>query len=73
MENIFTKTGYSISLKKEQENDDVVTLLTINNSDGTPRWIWNANSNHPLFLKFYNISSKKAFAFATLIKVIFAL
>lgn len=73
MENIFTKTGYSISLKKEQKNDDVVTLLTINNSDGTPRWIWNANSNHPLFLKFYNISSKKAFAFATLIKVIFAL
>jgi thymidylate kinase len=73
MENIFTKTGYSISLKKENKNDVVVTLLTINNADGTPRWIWNANSNHPLFLKFYNISSKKAFVFATLIKLVFAL
>jgi thymidylate kinase len=73
MENIFTKTGYSISLKKEQENDVSVTLLTINNSDGTPRWIWNANSKNPMFLKFYNVSSKKAFVFASLIKLIFAL
>ena len=51
MENIFNKIGYSVALKKENQNDIAVSMLSINNNDGTPRWIWTANSTHPLFLK----------------------
>ncbi len=73
MENIFNKTGYSVSLKKENLNDVAVNLLSINNPDGSPRWIWNAKCNKPLFLKFYNVGSKRAFLFASIIKLIFTL
>ncbi len=73
MENIFNKIGYSVALKKENQNDIAVSLLSINNNDGTPRWIWNANCNNPLFLKFYNVGSKRAFLFASLIKLVFLL
>jgi len=71
MENIFNKIGYTVSLKKENQNDIAVTLLSINSPDGTPRWIWNAKCNKPLFLKFYNVGSKRAFLFASIIKLIF--
>ncbi len=71
MENIFNKLGYSISTKKENHNDIVVNLLSINNPDGTPRWIWNAKCNQPLFLKFYNIGSKRAMLFTLIIKLVF--
>ena len=73
MENIFYKTGYIVSSKKENQNDVAVTLLSINNPDGSPRWIWNATCNKPLFLKFYNVGSKRAFLFAAIIKLVFLL
>jgi thymidylate kinase len=73
MENIFNKIGFAVSLKKENQNDVAVTLLSINNPDGTPRWIWNAKCNKPLFLKFYNVGSKRAFLFASIIKLVFLL
>jgi len=73
MENIFNKIGYSVAVKKENQNDIAVSMLSINNNDGTPRWIWNANGNNPLFLKFYNVGSKRAFLFASLIKLVFLL
>lgn len=73
MENIFNKIGFAVSLKKENQNDVAVTLLSINNPDGTPRWIWNAKCNKPLFLKFYNVGSKRAFLFASIIKLVFIL
>ena len=73
MENIFNKLGYSISIKKENQNDVAVTLLSINNPDGTARWIWNAKCAQPLFLKFYNIGSTRALLFTLIIKLVFIL
>lgn len=73
MKNIFIKTGYSISSEKQNPYEHKIELLTINNADGSPRWIWNANCHKPLFLKFYNAGSKRAWFFAALIKLIFIL
>jgi thymidylate kinase len=65
--------GYAISLKKENQTDVAITMLSINNPDGTPRWIWDAACNKPLFLKFYNVGSQRALLFATAIKLVFML
>jgi thymidylate kinase len=73
MENIFVKIGYSLSSTSNNSNDLVFNLLYIKNPDGSPRWIWNANSNKPLFLKFYNIGSVRAWLFATALKTVFIL
>jgi len=73
MENIFVKIGYSLSSTRNKSNDLVFDLLYINNPDGTPRWIWNASCKKPLFLKFYNVGSKRAFLFASIIKLVFIL
>ncbi len=72
MENIFAKIGYSIS-SATKDAVNVVDLLFINNPDGSPRWIWNANCPKPSFLKFYNVGSNKALVFATVIKLVFIL
>ncbi|WP_395051714.1 hypothetical protein [Flavobacterium sp.] len=73
MENIFVKIGYSLSSTRNNSNDLIFNLLYIKNPDGSPRWIWNANSNKPLFLKFYNIGSLRAWLFATALKTVFIL
>ena len=73
MEHIFNKTGYNIRKSSSNPADDKIILLQINNPDGTPRWIWNAKNKKPMFLKFYNISSCRAFLFATIIKLVFVL
>ena len=70
MKEIFSKIGYSISSTKTVDSFPI-ELLMINNPDGTPRWIWKSNSKKPIFLKFYNIGSKRALLFATLIKLVF--
>jgi thymidylate kinase len=71
MENIFAKIGYSLSSTRNNATDIVLDMLFIKNPDGSPRWIWNANCNTPLFLKFYNIGSFRAWLFATAIKTVF--
>ena len=71
MTTIFSKTGYSVSTIRNNPNDTELKLLSINNPDGSTRWIWNADGNKPLFLKFYNIGSKRALLFAGLIKLAF--
>ena len=70
MKEIFSKIGYSISSTKTVESF-AMELLIINNPDGSPRWIWKSNSKKPIFLKFYNVGSKRAVLFATLIKLVF--
>ncbi|WP_298118731.1 hypothetical protein [Flavobacterium sp.] len=70
METIFNLIGYSISTETKNASN-VVNLLSINNPDGSPRWIWNAKCSKPLFLKFYNVGSNRAFAFSLLIKIVF--
>lgn len=73
MNTIFMKLGYYVDTKQYYATDQYVQLLSINNPDGTIRWIWNAQNKTPLFLKFYNVSTKRSFLFATLIKLIFIL
>jgi thymidylate kinase len=73
MENIFKNLGFTISKKRNCTKDKTITVLLINNPDGTPRWIWNANCNYPYFLKFYNISTFKARVFTFAIRTIFKL
>ena len=71
MEHIFNKIGYIISASNKGNHSTTAHFLSINNPDGTPRWIWNARCHAPLFLKFYNVGSSRALLFATLIKFIF--
>ena len=73
MEKIFEKIGYSLSSVSNKQEEVNMDLLCINNPDGLPRWIWNANCKQPLFLKFYNIGSVRALIFATLIRVVFVM
>lgn len=73
MENIFNKIGYSLSRVRKSANDSVLDVLFIENPDGSIRWVWNAKNRKPLFLKFYNMGSKRAKLFALMIKTVFAL
>lgn len=73
MKDILNKTGYVVSETQSNASDVKLALLTINNPDGSPRWIWNATSKKPLFLKFYTIGTGKARIFSMMIKIIFAL
>lgn len=73
MENIFFKAGYHLSTNLLNSYDDKINVLQINNPDGSPRWIWNAENKKPLFLKFYNVGSFRALVFATSIKLVFLL
>lgn len=50
-----------------------ISLLYIQNTDGTIRWIQPAQLSKPLFLKFYSTSSYKSILYAFIIRVIFLL
>jgi thymidylate kinase len=73
MKSILKKLGYSIATTKENIEAIQVELLFINNPDNSIRWVWNANCKKAVFLKFYNIGSFRAFAFATAIRILFFL
>jgi thymidylate kinase len=73
MEMILKKFGYSFTLGKDSQSAAKLELLFINNPDHTMRWVWNANSKKPLFLKFYNISNMRARLFALIIETVFLL
>ncbi|PHS06069.1 MAG: hypothetical protein COA88_11305 [Kordia sp.] len=68
MKNIFKSLGIEIT---DSNNGLLTTLLIINNPDGTPRWICNANSKKALFLKFYSIGKFKSMLFALIIRMVF--
>ncbi len=54
-------------------NEETVScdLFYRNNPDGSPRWIWPADLSKPVFLKFYNASSRRAKMLAWLIRTCF--
>jgi thymidylate kinase len=70
MKNVFEKLGYQASIENSEKS---ISLLYINNPDGTIRWAWNASCKKPLFLKFYNIGSFRAGVFAFALRLIFTL
>ena len=70
MQEILKHLNYQVSTTS---NAKKVTLIVVNNPDGTPRWICNAATSKPLFLKFYAISSFRSKIFAQLFDFAFKL
>lgn len=70
---IFENLGFNYSMDRPFEKGTQIQLLYINNPDGSVRWIWPAQLQNPLFLKFYSISSFKARFISVIIKAIFLL
>ena len=54
-------------------DDFCIKLYFINNPDGSPRWVWNAQNPKPEFLRFYTISTLRSRLFSFAIRVIFFL
>ncbi|CAM2914693.1 hypothetical protein SAMN05444143_11621 [Flavobacterium succinicans] len=73
MKTILQQTGYHLSPKKINGNEESIQLSTIDNRDGSPRWIWNSENNDPLFLKFHYADSINSWLFRKWIQVIFSL
>jgi hypothetical protein len=71
MQDVFTHLNYTICTKEESTIN--ISLIVINNPDGTPRWILPANAPKPFFLKFYNRNNFKANIIAKTFDLIFAL
>lgn len=69
---IFEKTGFS-KLSEQTPYGVSCKLFYIPNPDGTPRWVWPVENKHPLFLKFYTVSNKRSWLFATMIRLVFFL
>lgn len=73
MKNIFEQLGYSVSETQQGIFTEEIKLLAVYNPDGSIRWIWPADLQSPLFLKFYNKGSFKSALFISLVKLIFLL
>ena len=71
MEALLEKLNLQLSDKKTHNSQ--TSFCVINNSDGSPRWVCNSNSNVPHFLNFYLISSFRSWMFAYAIRVVFFL
>lgn len=69
MDKILSHLNYKISSGKGQS--EKIGLIIVNNPDGSPRWLCNANSSTPLFLKFYLVSSLKSRLLAVFFRVVF--
>ena len=70
MQEILKHLNYQLSTAS---NATKVTLIVVNNTDGSPRWICNSATSKPLFLKFYAISSFRSKIFAKLFELAFKL
>jgi len=55
------------------QNGQRLHLMSMKNTDGSPRWIWNAASEKPHFLKFYATNSLKSKMIYWTIQLIFFL
>jgi thymidylate kinase len=71
MKDVFSQLNYTICTKEESTIE--ISLIVINNPDGTPRWILPANAPKPFFLKFYNRNNFKANTIAKAFDLIFTL
>lgn len=62
-----------IGLKRVEETQEGIKLYYLCNTDGSIRWLWNANNPHPDFLRFYSVTSTKSFLMKVIIKGLFML
>jgi thymidylate kinase len=63
----------NIGLRLETQPGKKISVYVINNIDGSPRWIWNAQNPNPDFLRLYTVSSARANFFSLAMKFIFFL
>lgn len=63
----------ALGLTSSSKINSSTKLFYINNQDGSPRWIWNANNPNPDFLRFYAISNFKSRVFGFVIRLLFGL
>lgn len=58
-------------IPKAENNDKAIKLYSINNPDGSIRWLWKARSKTPVFLKFYAVTGLKSKLFAIVVRLLF--
>jgi thymidylate kinase len=68
---ILGKMGFKIA--HTSSKSDSLTLFYLNNPDGSVRWFWASHVSKPLFLRFYNASTWRAWCFLGAMKLVFAL
>ena len=71
--NILACIENGVPAEEQPEEYITCTLYYRNNPDGTPRWIWPAGLAKPLFLKFYNVSTRKSAIIAFITRLLFTL
>lgn len=71
MYKIFQQVGYVISPRTPSKA--TMRFYCIDNPDGSPRWIWPAESRQPVFLKFYHTGSWRSKAYQLAIQAVFYL
>ncbi len=70
---IMDKILKPVGLNLSAQNNEHRKIYFINNPDGSPRWIWNAENPNPDFLRFYSVSNTRARLFVLFTKLIFVL
>ena len=73
MKTIFHNVGYTLDEKKRKANQRSIHVYYIRNNDGSPRWIWNAKNESPLFLKHYTVNNTTSYWFIKYMQLIFKL
>lgn len=62
-----------VGFRTPRPDDSCVNLYSINNANGTPRWIWNSENPKPDFLRFYAITTLRSRLFSIAIRFMFFL
>jgi thymidylate kinase len=69
---IFEKAGCT-TVSDQSPSGIQLELCYIANPDGSPRWVWPVSNTKPLFLKFYNATTKRSLLLTFLIQTAFLL
>jgi hypothetical protein len=65
--------GIDVSIENVVINSIQKKILAYPNPDGTIRWMWDAESTKPLFLKFYGVIGWKSKLFSAFVQLLFVL
>lgn len=71
LDEVFTALGFPLRVVEPGCSVKEINLYYRNNPDGTLRWAWPAAQKKPLFLRFYNTSSRRAKLLAMVIRLLF--
>ena len=73
MDQILSHFNLKIDSTTTDSEKTKLKLRYITNPDGSPRWVFPAELNKPLFLKFYTVNTLRSKIFATFFESVFAL